>query len=195
MNESLLSLVLNDKEKIVFEINNTDEQLSAWSEVSIVFIQGNRRWILLVETIREALESFSLSLEEVLENKLILDSSITKDIGFMYNEYLYALYAQESLPSDIKIISDDDVDTWVGKKYHLWGHEYVIAWLYNDMKGAIIFEITPLYPLIFNERENNERKSFEQWMKQYHYYVKTEIPQETAKEWLRQVRDLQNTPL
>ena len=115
--------------------------------------------------------------QRLLKGEVILFENNINDPGFEWNQYY------EGLMKSTDVI----------KKYHFAGNSskqirpYYNSWLYNDEKGNIIFEITPFYSWHNTTKKTNPEKiSYKEWIKNYKPAVKTIIPKENLKQWIRQ---------
>ena len=138
-------------------------------------------------------------IEDLINNKKILNKNITPELGIEWNKY-----AQDLLNDDVNI----------AKYYFVSNSDHYKSWLYNDESKNIIFEITPIYPW-YAETHNNyidkngnlifeklsphlQRKfkkthpdfiTFKQFMKSYKPTLKIIIPKERLIEWNEQAKD------
>ncbi|MCL4415095.1 MAG: hypothetical protein M1365_00115 [Actinobacteria bacterium] len=115
--------------------------------------------------------------QKLINNETVLKNSINNDPGLEWNQYYKGL---------IK-------DSYVIEKYHFQSNThkqirpYFNSWLYNDENGNIIFEITPFYPWHnVTQKTHPEKISYKQWIKNYKPVVKTIIPKENLKQWIKQ---------
>ena len=130
---------------------------------------------------------------QVIDNKLQLHSSINENLGYMINEYSHDLPNLSQKFFKIPT-SDNSSKYWIGKIYSI-GRTYnttnptLVAWLYNDSQGNIIFEITPSYKWAYrpDEPENPDFITYEQFMENYQVVLHRIIPKETAQAWLEQI--------
>jgi hypothetical protein len=117
----------------------------------------------------------SKRVQKLLKGILSLPNNIINDLGFEYNQFTEG--KQEFNDAFLE---------------HLWfsnssKRPYYDSWLYNDEDGNIILEITPFYPW-FNvtKKTNPEKISYKEWIKDYKPVVKTIIPKESLKQWIKQ---------
>ena len=120
-------------------------------------------------------------IQKLINGEIILDANIANNPGFEWNEYYEGL------------INDTDVI----EKYHFEGNAhkqirpYYTSWLYNDEQGNIIFEITPFYPWFYvTKKTHPEKIPYKEWIKNYKPAVKTIIPKENIKQWIKQADEL-----
>jgi hypothetical protein len=192
MNNYEIKFVLNDNEKIVINLEEPFEVVHCCYQAPITFFFENQIYLLGDEVINYRIGIFSVLLERAIEGKLKLHKSITEDIGFLFNEYLYCLY-NEKLKDQTKFVykkSKEGRSYWIGDSYNLWSSE----WIYNNKDGAIIFEVTPVYPYHFvDPTEEPNFVPYAEWIKDYKPFFIKKIPLEIAKKWLKQANDLLET--
>lgn len=118
-------------------------------------------------------------IQDLIENKKILDQNITPDLGFEWNQFYQGF---------IK-------DTDIFKKYHFASNNhkqirpYYNSWFYNDKDGNIIFEITPFYPFHYETKKSHPNFiTYKQFMKDYKPSLKITIPKERLIEWNEQAK-------
>lgn len=180
-------LAFDNDEKIIIQSQDPLNKVSCCSESSVIFMQGNKQLVLSCDFFSYNINILNTLLKKALKCELILHNSITKDIGYLFNQYS-AITCGEKLkePTFLTYIQHDNQLYWPGNDYHLWDKNY-ITWLYNNSAGAIIFEITPFYPYMYSEPEEELNYiSYEEWIKTYKPYFIREIPIKTAQEWLKQ---------
>lgn len=114
--------------------------------------------------------------EKLINGTHTLNASITHDVGFEWNEY----FANKRGPTEA------DQYHWTAND-HKKIRPYYSSWLYNDENGNVIFEITPNYPWFYvTKKECPEKISYKEWIKNYKPVVKTIIPKENLKQWIKQ---------
>ena len=118
----------------------------------------------------------SKRIQKLLKGEMILDENITHDVGFEYNQ----IWQKGQKATNIL------KNHWISNSPKQI-HPYYNSWLYNDKQGNIIFEITPFYPWFYKTKKTNPDKiSYKQWIKDYKPVVKTIIPKENLKQWIKQ---------
>jgi chitinase len=66
-----------------------------------------------------------------------------------------------------------------------------MTWIYNDIGGNIIFAITPFYPFLFcDPDEEPNYLPYEEWIKSYKPYLIAKLSRETAEQWLAQANSI-----
>jgi hypothetical protein len=150
MNKHSIIFAINDKEKIVLENEAPIEKLSCYCETPIILTQDKHTSLLSIEDIHSNMLAFRDQLTKALHNELKLHKSVAHNIGYAFNQYLEHEYNDDAQNDpNIVYVDRDGVDSWIGDDYQLFGHDLLITWLYNNDKGAIILESTPLYPSAF----------------------------------------------
>jgi hypothetical protein len=184
MNRYNITFTINKTEQIVIQLNDPLSIIECCDEAPIVLMQDNICTFLVEDNIKFHLDIFTNLLTKSLNDELKLHSSIQKDIGFLYNEQLQGKpgFIYEKL---------EKRNYWIGNQYNLWSpciaKGNLTTWIYNDIDGSIIFEITPIYP---DSSGNPERAAkfipYEQWIKKYKSYLIRIIPRDVAQQWLDQ---------
>src|SRR5580700_320092 len=132
MNTKNLIFKLNDTEKIVVELSECIEHLHCCYEAPVVLQQGDNRIFLVDDNISHHMYEINDLLKKALNNKLKIHKSITKDIGFLYNEE-----AQNKPGFVYKKL--EGIDYWVGNRYGLFSPVLakgnLTSWIYNDANG------------------------------------------------------------
>lgn len=192
---NLLDFILNQDEKIRIHLFNENDIYSSYY-VSYVLLVINKKEIIIGKSfIIDFVETLQKKLKLAVLNELKLHSSIKKSIGYYWNQEL-----NEEHPN-IYLIQGKEYKYWVGRKYLLWTtdsnkkYECFATWLYNDVKGSIIFEVTPDYPEGFVDKDSaTEVKAYQDWMeKSYKPFYTRIIPKEAAEQWLKQCKLLLKT--
>ena len=164
-------------------------------EEDIVFSDNKNTILLTNGPIYYNMQQLENFLQKTLINNLKLDKSISSDIGYLCNEYSYneSGFTLHTFPSGYV--------GWIGYQYHTWeaasNDTRYITWLYNDSCGNIIFEITPFYPYMYCEPEEEPNYiPYHEWIKTYKPYLTTILPIEIAQQWLDQaqyiIKNIQN---
>ena len=158
--------------------------------VKIEYVDNFKKYDLRYDNYISSTPRFRDRLIEALENKLLLDSSIKKSLGFYQSQY-YKKNNRKNLKYDV---SDEGRTYWIGYRYQLFGSngiEVPASWLYNDQLGNIVLEITPIYPWFFSEPKPGEVFiKYSEWMKTYKPILIRTITKETAEQWLKQIDEL-----
>jgi hypothetical protein len=188
MNKNEFIFVLDDTEKIVVPLSDILENIFPCEELPVIFYQEMKKLILRNDFINETMQKLSALLKKLLKNKLPLHESITKDIGFLWNEEL------QNKPG-LAYTKLEGRDHWVGQLHLLWctsnTRPSLVTWLYNDHEGSIILEITPSYPWHHLEPRKGETFiPYEQFMETYKPVLIRKIPIEVAQKWLQQAEEI-----
>jgi hypothetical protein len=183
--------LINEEEKIVLNSQDPLDEITCCYDGLISLIQGERKILLSDDDILENMRVLAILLQEALNNSLLLDLSLS-DIGFVYNQYCDFLWSEEFLLSvDNFSYEGDKNKDWIGMRYHLWAGGNNVTWLYNDKSGAIILEVTPLYPYLHTDPQEEPKYIFyEKWIKDYRPHFVRTIPRERAQEWLIQAHKI-----
>lgn len=187
MNKNEIIFKLNDTEKIVVELEEELRNIDCCSEAPIVFLQDSKKVTLSKDSVRENMTILSNLLREALSNELQLHKSITEDIGYVYNQYSDFLWNKKSkAPNSFGYTQLEGRDIWAGNKYNVW-NSALTSWIYNDIDGSIIFELTPMYPEdFFYTKKKPQKISYQEWIKGYAPYLIEKIPYNVAQKWLTQ---------
>lgn len=187
MNQNSISFILNSNEKFVLDLQESLDCVHCCYEAPIIFFHDASQIVIASDFVRYNISGLSHLLSKVLAKQLMLHSSIIKDIGYLYNEYLQGLYS-ESLQKNKELVYEkmEGIDHWVGEAYKLFDCNPT-TWLYNDYDENIILEITPNYPWHFSEpKEGEDFIPYEEWIKSYKPVLIRAIPVEVARQWLEQ---------
>ena len=188
MNQSRIEFVLSNVEKIIIDLGIPLEELDCCYREPIVFVKQHKKVILSNDTIDTDMKYLKKSLEKCLNNQLLLHESIKNDIGYLYNEY----YQDKSR---FLIGNIDGINTWIGYRYQLWqaykNRKRFATWLYNDEINSIVFEVSPCYPYLFSEPEQEPHYvSYSEWIKDYKPYIVRKVSKEIAQQWLEQASSI-----
>lgn len=130
--------------------------------------------------------SFCFSLQQIipklLNNQLAIPTILQNKLGIMCNEYFMSLATDNSCMNYLLFSNS-----------HRQERPYYSSWLYNDMRGNIIFEITPQYP--WNDEDENDRNhpdfiSYAEFIKNYQPTIIRTIDPKYLQQWLNQVNIL-----
>lgn len=148
-----------------------------------------------------ALEEFCWGLENLLAGKLKLHPSITRDIGYDWNEYL-----DRNRESRVKSVDDleyEQEDTewprWVGCKFLVWGAWGSATWMY-EKNDAFFIEITPTCEWKYDpdapdtdptpEENARDCEYYQTFIENYKPLAIIELDKKVAQEWLEQTKKL-----
>lgn len=170
---------------IRFDLQTTFSDVFRYVEIEVILnVVKQDRIVLFDDFLIVGLRELQGSLEEILKGNLILHSSITRDIGYLWNEYLH----------DVELPCETDSEGyafWVGQKYLVWNaiRSHAATWLY-EKDGKFWLEVTPGYPWHFSDPEEGEEFiSYEEFMKNYKPIALFEVSRETLEEWLKKVNE------
>lgn len=172
---------ISKTKKIVLKITEPINEIHLFTEGTIYLVEEEKQIVLSEDSIRENMNVLNYILTRAIKGQYTLHESIKKDIGYLYNEEL-----QEKPGLSYEKLERRDV--WVGLKYNVWFNDFA-TWIYNNNEGAILLEITPVYPGYFDELYET---SYDEWIKYYKPYLTKEISIETAQDWLQKARSILN---
>ncbi|MHA1874808.1 MAG: hypothetical protein ACTSUC_00005 [Promethearchaeota archaeon] len=186
MKKYVIRFNIDDSQHLSLEFVGPKKELCTYCWGTITYHKGKRKYILYSDFIGLGLESFERSLTKTLRNKLILHKSITKDIGFLWNEYL-----QDKKEYNFVEVTLENQRFWIGDSYILWESRGRDTWMYND--GAIFMEITPCYKWHSVEPKKYEKYlRYKEFIKKYKPIAIIKIDKDIAIQWLKQVKELRN---
>lgn len=118
--------------------------------------------------------------QKLINSEMILDDNSAKILGVEWNQYFE------------RVIKDTNVDQYLcWSNSHKQIRPYFNSWMYNDQEGNVIFEITPFYPWHGETKKSNpDFISYKEFMKDYKPIIKTIIPKENLKQWIKQAEML-----
>lgn len=188
MNKYEITFSIHTTNKIIISLKKSLEYLDPLYREEIALLIDTKKIILSNATLYHNMIYLAENLKKALNHGLNLAPSITKDIGYSHNKYLY-----NAINISMPEISNDI--EWVGYQYHLWSTRNDLismdSWIYNDGDGSIVFEVTPIYPYLFSEPEEKQNYiPFEEWIKSYKPYFITTLSRERAEEWLKQAESI-----
>jgi hypothetical protein len=122
----------------------------------------------------------SQRMQDLIQAKMILDEQSAETLGMKWNELCKGVPELRSVD-----------------KYHFWSNShkhirpYFSAFLYNDEHGNVIFQIAPFYPFLYEtKKSHSDFITYKKFMKDYKLVVKTTIPKENLKQWIKQAQEL-----
>ncbi len=171
--------------KIIIPLQDPIEWLGPMYEEHILLFSNNHKVFLSKSTIYHDMIDLVDLLKQALSNNLQLDRSIEQNIGYLVHQYHLdeTKVLQHSFPNRWY--------GWIGYKYKLWegieNNTRLMSWIYNAPDGSIIFEVTPFYPYMYCELEDEpDYIPYEEWIKTYKPYFIATLSKETALQWLEQ---------
>src|SRR5919106_157054 len=96
MHHSEIVFNINTKEKIIIQLNEPLAVVHCCYQASIILLHNKKKTILSNVDIQDNMVAFSALLTKALNSALILHDSITKDIGYLYNDYCDLLWHEDS---------------------------------------------------------------------------------------------------
>jgi len=181
MNNSIFIFNLDKYIKIAIEPDEYDiDTIDCFQEASFSIIQNNQKTLLSHNFFSPYLEEFIIALKQALQKNRQLDSYLTQNIGYYWNESVNGVNPENPFNENYSLL----------KKYALW-ESHITTWIYNNEQGQIILEITPYYPHTFSD--NFSYQDFLTWMQNYKPLYKTIIPRHVAEQWLAQAQQILDT--
>ena len=181
-----ITFPINNITKIIIPLKDPVEWLGPIYQKHILFLHDKEKIILSKDAIYHDMLDLANLLKKALNQELFLHTYITKEIGYLHNQYIY-----DNINIPICTFSSDNNSDWIGYKYHLWSARNdlvsIDSWIYNAPDESIIFEVTPIYPYMYCEPEEEpDYIPYEEWIKTYKPYFITTLSREIAEQWLEQ---------
>lgn len=194
INSSKIILALGDHEKIIIQYQGSLNEIDCCYEDSIIFKHNNSEIILVHDFLYHNLHGLSIMLKSALDKKLRLDKTITQDLGFLFNQYSAYICGEKFEESGCcDLVCAHNVSHWSGDKYNIWSKGGWSTWIYNNPDGSIIFEVTPFYPFMYCDPEDEPNYiPYCDWIKTYKPYFIQEISTVMALAWCKQLDNLLN---
>lgn len=184
IDNKLLTFTLND-EKIVIKLPEPNFFLTNYDRLSICFYHNNQEILLSSLTALDFIDTLCFLLSKALKNELQLDESLNQDLGFMLNRWF-----KEKKFKFISVTKNGDT-YWVGNNYQLASGKFA-SWIYNNIDGDIIFEITPVYSGIFIHENKPPYREYMKWRETYKPYFAGVISKKIARQWIDQSQNILN---
>ena len=163
-------------------IDEDECQFCTWMDIDYVDDKNNVCIRFGYEEVDEfyAFLAESERIQKLLKGEMILSSKIN-DLGFEYNQFTAG--KQPFNKAFLEYF-------WFNNSYKKIRPFYT-SWLYNDQEGNIVFEITPFYSW-FNvtKKTHPDKISYKKWIENYKPIIKTIIPKENIKQWIKQAEEL-----
>jgi len=190
-NTQQTNLIINNKSKIIILHPAEDYQLDCCVEDSIIMAIGDVEIILASGSVYHHLQRLAFLLQRASLSLLVPHESITKDIGYLFNEYSANICGEkQENQTPLMYIEKNNEFYWPGNDCCLWAYD-VTSWIYNKPDGSIVFEVTPRYPYMYYEPEEEpDYIPYEEWIKTYKPYFVTTLSKETAQQWLEQAEHI-----
>jgi hypothetical protein len=175
-------------------LNEPYDQIDCCSDACIIFCYDKYKIKVASDTIKYNISGLEYLLTKALNKKLKLHKSITKDIGYLYNQNLRAVYTKKTKThSELTYKKVENIDVWAGEDYQLFCYDPA-TWLYNDNGDNIILEMTPVYPWHFYELDDAQQQKnyipYEEWIKNYKPLLIRTIPKDVVEQWLHQAQEI-----
>lgn len=168
--------VIDAQTKIVVKFPHFPPSRMIDDDHSIVLVHNGKNWELLQDQIAcDGIDRLYLALKKLGAHELILDESVSLDIGYLWQEYLQEKFDHHSF---VKVAGKHGLSKWIGLRYHLWenARTKVDSWLF-EKDGSAYLELTPGYRWHFSNPKPGERFiSYEEFIKNYKPFLTLEIP-------------------
>ena len=176
----------NKNEHIKIILSQPLDYIFRYDEVTILFHSRDGADYIIYEKdfIIEALRLLYYSLESLLNGKRKLHESITKNIGYLWNKYLYG-----TDKSFVYKKWSDGTTRWIGLDYSLLSSLKAKAWLY-EREGTLYLEVTPAYNWPSAEEKKQGYPTYREFLKNYKPYVVTTLDREVAHDWYKKAGEL-----
>lgn len=166
----------SDQEYIEIKMHSIEESLHCCTQIPMIYKTSTQEILMSIGSVKNNMYMFAKLLRKALANNLKLDASIQENIGYLYNKDLH------EGRSDLKYENFGQIEFWVGESYKLCSYRSA-SWLYQDVKGDLIFQITPLF---FSQHQNHfDETEYQNFMKNYAPILTRTLCQETAQLWLQ----------
>ncbi len=185
--KNIFKFYFNEVDCFFIKLNNPHDAIDCCYQAPMILCKTENQYCIGNEDIQEYVERLQKLLAQALSNLLKLDYSVVHDLGYQWNQDM-----NEENPN-LSYQEEDDIKHWIGTKYLLWttsnqSPQQFGSWLYNDTFGNIIFEVTPIYPGTFVNRENSQEvQAYQEWMeKKYKPFFTRTISRDVGIQWLDQ---------
>src|SRR3990167_4924605 len=89
MKKSIVRLDIDDSKYLTLEFLGPVDELYLFQDITITYHANDKKCVLYTKDfVCDALRTFAYELEFALKDQFTLHESISKDIGFLWNEYL-----------------------------------------------------------------------------------------------------------
>ena len=184
MNNSILVLPISNVNQL--KIILPTQHVNFFDTITIFLISNSEEITLYHGCASLALHDFFDRLQQILDNKLILHSSIKTDIGFLWNECL-----QNKLNDTFVFKFVEKISFWVGEDYLLWSMPHHIETWFYEKDGKYYLEVTPLYPWHFvDPKVEHEFYSYETFIKKYQPIAVIEIQKKQLQIWFSHIQKM-----
>ena len=197
MKELLLKLSTFEFIKIIPDYDRDFKEIDyCCNLIKVYFLYSNKTLRIGQDSAGELFEHILGLLKKSINNNLQLHESITKNLGFMENQY-YHILPHEKNEFFMVQTQTEKTSYWIGSRYEMWttyadANPHVNTWLYNNSKADIIFEVTKFYKWSTQEYdpedlEDPEYITYDEFMKDYKPLIQRVIPRDVAIEWVEQL--------
>lgn len=189
--KQIIELRFNKTEYLSIESGMPFQEMAACCDFIQIYYRNNEKYLVNNDTFHYSIAGLIDSMTDALNGKLQLPASISKDLGYLWNEYCNGFSSE--------IFEFRQIETyqrWVGIDYILWetpgsSRPVLATWLYNNKNSEIILEITPDYPWHNIDPEPSEKYyTYEEFKSAYKPILIRTIPIEVAQRWVAQATHL-----
>ncbi len=178
MNKYHITFFLNESDSIVIKLEEPLTVVHCCYQAPLVLCIGKKQYTFPSESIQYMLLNLIDRLEKAVVNQLRVHPSIV-NLGYSENEFF----------QDKPCIIDSNKQ-WVGDNNRIWSGKGLTAWLYNDLKGNIFLELTPVYTFPINDPDEKSYIPYDTWIKNYKTVETKKIPLDIAKQWIQKAQSI-----
>ncbi|MBI2352806.1 hypothetical protein HYV11_01010 [Candidatus Dependentiae bacterium] len=192
MNNALVFKLNNQKSLCLISDGLSMKEVYTCYHLEMYWCVDEKKLLIGQDSSGDIAHQFERLLPLALEQKLMLDSSIQKNLGFYLNE----IFADRKsfLNLVYKYASEGKYTYWIGMNYLMAStcaphNPVVVTWMYNDANGDIILEVTEMFS--WSEQEiasPEEMDRYFAFLKNYKPILKQVISQKVAEQWLRKAK-------
>lgn len=183
----MLNIKFSDKEECIkILLPQPLKHVFRYDDVAVIYhTQDEAEYILYRDDfIIQAIRALYYSLEAILNGERLLDESIDKNIGYLWNQNLW------DEKNNLKyVVLPTGSKRWVGLNYCLWDGFEFESWLY-EKDSLIVLEITPIFNWNRYLPEEENQLLYEKFMSTYQPAVVRVLSKETILEWYKKADEL-----
>lgn len=178
MNKHEIVFTISDNAAIAIELEDSVDNVHCCYGASLVLMFGGQRYLLSNDMVHFNVQELRDMLINVLTRNLMIPNKA--HIGYLYNEHLQH-------KDGLEYEQPEKRSSWIGYRYQLWSpcvaESDLVAWLYNDESGSIVFECTPFY-------KQGSDIPYEEWICYYKPLIRIIISQEVAHDLVVQTNSV-----
>lgn len=171
--DRIIEFTISEKENVMIKFEEPVAQVHGGSAMYIALNIGRHAYVLGGGDIACTIERLVDVLSSALDGQLVRDMALGKDVGCEFNRVLCEFKGQ--LP-----------DSWIGFR-HLWVGSDAVACFYNDSDGAIVLEVTPIFPGLIDPADP---AIFDAWLKECKPILARGLPRAVAEKWIEQALEV-----